>query len=251
MPIEEAKKRELVAGISGILRQSPLHATLDTQRVAMAFSMVLDNVEPGQPIDLQHLYQWLVSQNANEKDSLELCVVLKLREDKLGVQFTAPAKAQYMDKEVLDDLAGRFQTKAERAQGWDKKAAEASPPPPGAKQSTWEPTKKKGQEKTHRAYPAVLAASVLAAVGYWGWTFSVANEPLRPATVVDTAALKCQELIANDRIVVCRLTREQFAAETKDAIMTRADVTLRELRSTRGAQVIYVKVENRLKIRRP
>ncbi|MCC7110282.1 MAG: hypothetical protein IT382_13400, partial [Deltaproteobacteria bacterium] len=70
MPIEEAKKRELVAGITAILRQSPLHSAIDTQRLALAFSMVLDNVEPGQPIDLQHLYQWLISQNAPEKDAL-------------------------------------------------------------------------------------------------------------------------------------------------------------------------------------
>lgn len=250
MPIEEAKKRELVAGISGILRQSPLHATLDVQRVAMAFSMVLDNVEPDQPIDLQHLYQWLVSQNANEKDALELCVVLKLREDKLGVQFTAPAKAQYMDKEVLEDLASRFQTKAERSQGWDKKAAEPAPPPPGVKEAAWAP-KKKGREKTHRAFPALLAACVLAGVGYWGWAISVSNPPLRPVAAVDTAGLKCNELKANDHVAVCKITRTVFAAESAEALRTRADATLRDVRSTTGAEILYVFVDDRLKIRRP
>ncbi len=251
MPIEEAKKRELVAGISGILRQSPLHATLDVQRVAMAFSMVLDNVEPDQPIDLQHLYQWLVSQNANEKDALELCVVLKLREERLGVQFTAPAKAQYMDKEVLEDLAARFQTKADRAQGWDKKAPEPLAPPPGPKQPGWTPSKKKDRDKTHRAFPAVLAASVLAAIGYWGWAVAVSNEPLRLVTTTDSAGLKCQELKSNDNLAICYITRQQFAGESVEALRTRADATLRELRSTTGANILYVMVDDRLKIRRP
>lgn len=252
MPIEEAKKRELVAGITSILRQSPLHATLDTQRLAMAFSMVLDNVEPGQPIDLQHLYQWLVSQHANEKDSLELCVVLKLREDKLGAQFTAPAKAQYMDPLVLDELAARFQTKADRSQGWDKKAAEqpAPPPPPGQKQTAWAP-KKGGKEKTSRAYPIVLALTLLSGIGYWGWRLSIANPPMRLVTATDVAGLKCIELKANERIAICKVTRQQFAAESEAAFKTRADATLRELRSNPGSQVIYVMVDDRLKIRRP
>ncbi|OGQ18615.1 MAG: hypothetical protein A2138_14585 [Deltaproteobacteria bacterium RBG_16_71_12] len=251
MPIEEAKKRELVAGITAILRQSPLHATLDTQRLAMAFSMVLDNVEPGQPIDLQHLYQWLVSQKANEKDALELCVVLKLREDKLGAQFTAPAKAQYMDQLVLDELAARFQTKADRGQGWDKKAAEPSPPPPPAQKATaWAP-KKRGQQKTNRVFPVLLGASLLAGIGYWGWMLTIANPPLRPVTVADTAGLKCTELKANERVAICTITRQQFAAEPVDAIKTRADVTLRELSNDHGSQIIYVMVDGRLKIRRP
>ncbi|MBI1948182.1 MAG: hypothetical protein HYS27_21005 [Deltaproteobacteria bacterium] len=250
MPIEEAKKRELVAGITAILRQSPLHATLDTQRLAMAFSMVLDNVEPGQPIDLQHLYQWLISQHANEKDALELCVVLKLREDKLGAQFTAPAKAQFMDQLVLDDLAGRFQTKADRAQGWDKKAAEPLPPPPGQKQEAWAPKKGK-RDKTHRAFPVLLVCCVLAGAGYWGWALSTANPPLRIVTVADSAGLKCTELKANPNIAICWITRQQFAAESEDAIKTRADVTLRELQRDHGSQVIYVMVDDRLKIRRP
>lgn len=251
MPIEEAKKRELVAGITAILRQSPLHATLDTQRLAMAFSMVLDNVEPGQPIDLQHLYQWLVSQHANEKDSLELCVVLKLREDKLGAQFTAPAKAQYMDQLVLDELAARFQTKADRSQGWDKKAAELPPPPPPAqKQKGWAP-KKGGKDKTKRLYPIVLTLCVLGGVGYWGWRFATANPPMRQVAVTDTAGLKCAELKANERIAICKVTRQAYAAESEDALKTRADVTLRELRKSPGSQVIYVMVEDRLKIRRP
>lgn len=251
MSIDEAKKRELVAGITVILRQSPLHASVDTQRLAMAFSMVLDNVEPGQPIDLQHLYQWLVSQNAPDKDALELCVVLKLREDKLGAQFTPPAKAQYLDQAVLDDLAARFQTKADRAQGWDRKGPELPPPPPppSSKQGRWAP--KKGAKGPSRALPVTLAVSALAAIGFWSWAVSTSAKPLRPVALTDTAGLKCLELKANDHVAMCKIGRDQYAAEGVDALKMRADVSLRELRKAQGTEIIYVSVEDRLKIRRP
>lgn len=251
MPIEEDKKRELVAGITVILRQSPLHATIDTQRLAMAFAMVLDNVEPGQPIDLQHLYQWLVSQKASEKDALELCVVLKMREDKLGVQFTAPMKAQFMDPAVLDDLALRFQSKAERAQAWDKKAAEPLPQSLGEKKpEAWTP-KKGAKGKPHRVYPILFVVMLLSSVGYWGWRISTAAEPMRPIALVDAAGLKCVELKANNEVAICKVTRQYYANETKESLKTRADVSLRELKKAKGVSIIYVSVENRVKLRRP
>lgn len=251
MPIEEAKKRELVAGITAILRQSPLHTTIDTQRLALAFSMVLDNVEPGQPIDLQHLYQWLISQNAPEKDALELCVVLKLREDKLGAPFTAPAKAQYMEPAVLEALAARFQTKAERSQAWDKKAAEQPLPASlGEKKDPgWRP-KKGGKDNRKRNLLITFATVVLSGVGFWSWMLGTVKEPMRPVALTDPAGLKCVEIKANADVAFCKLTRQVYAAETKEGLAARADVTLRELRKGKGIKILYVAVEDRVKLRR-
>lgn len=250
MAFEEAKKRELVAGITVILRQSPLHNVIDTQRLAMAFSLVLDNVEPGQPIDLQHLYQWLISQKAPDKDALELCVVLKLREDKLGAQFTPPAKAQFLDPAVLESLAAKFQGKADRSQAWDRKGPDPAAELPATKQAAWAP-KKGAKGKPHRAYPIILALSVAGAIGFWAWRIAIAVPPLRAVVLTDAAGLKCVELKANERVAMCTITREQFAAQPMDAWNTRADVSLRELRKEKGTEIIYVMVENRLKIRRP
>jgi hypothetical protein len=250
VPIDDAKKRELVAGITAILRQSPLHATIDTQRLAMAFSMVL--VEPDQPVDLQHLYQWLISQNAKDKDALELCVVLKMRGEKIGAQFTAPTKAQYMDQAVLDDLAGRFQVKAERAQAWDKKAPEPLPASLGEKKEppAWTP-KKGGKQKPNRALPIVLVLTVVGGVGYWGFLLSTSAQPMRPVTLTDANGLKCDELTANERLGICRISRQTFAAETGDKLKTKAEATFAEVKKQKGTKVLFVMVDNRLKLRLP
>src|ERR1043166_2190275 len=78
---------------------------LDVQKLSMAFRMSLDMLAPGQPLELEPLFNFLVKElKAPEKQVIELCCILKARESRLGVTFDAPMKVKALTPDQLSTI---------------------------------------------------------------------------------------------------------------------------------------------------
>jgi hypothetical protein len=237
--VEEQKKREIVKQIGALARNSQVVGTgvLDVQRLSMAFSMVLDNVEDGQPIELQSLFDYLLEQKLPEKSVIELCVVLKSREERLGVQFTPPHKVSFLGPEVIEGILEKFNARADKATTFEKPREDA---PAIAAGPGWAPDKAKKGISQRTKLLATLGVCVVGLIGFYSWYFSTRAPPtIEVPVAANTAGIPCAKLIIDSAIARCFVPYTSYAKLGDDAMRARGQLTLNEVKR-QGASKLYV-----------
>lgn len=262
--MEEQQKTDLVRGFTSIVRQSQLAGAVDIQRLGMAFRMTLDSIEPGQPIELQPLFDFLVKeQKAAEPAVVELCVVLKAREARLGCLFTSPGKTQYLGPEVIEHILGQFAARNERAPAGAFEKRESSSkqpispglagiprtPGPSPEPEVRNPART-GAPNTRR-YIVALAVTALGCVGFYGWHNVTIKPPIHAITApVDPGALPCTALVTDGAHAICDIPLTLWTNNAADVkaralvtkiILSRDGLNLLSVRTTEDGNIVFMK----------
>jgi hypothetical protein len=240
VPLDDSKKRDVISNITTLLRQTKLAGNVDMQRMGLAFSMVLDNVDAGEPIDLQSLYDWLTREaKVDERAVVEMCVVLKAREHRLGVEFKVPAKLQSLSADVVEKILDKFNAGAGKSATWDRKDTAKSPGPssPG-----FVPGKKTPVKRIAGADPrmlVVLGVLLVAMIGWYAYYLGTKTPPLQEVKLTDSSGLPCTSLKVNTKTAFCEIPAELYNKEG-EALRARAEITKAELKRTRGVESLWV-----------
>jgi hypothetical protein len=230
VPIEEQQKNALVNNFTLLVRQTQTPG-VEVQKLSIAFRMAIDAIEPDQPIDLESLFQYLTQeQKVAEKDVLELCVILKSREDKLNVRFTPPAKAAWMSAQQIEKIVNAFNARVDKA--WDKRAPEAAKPAGGSSNTTtkqWQPVKSKkgaGPRSKTPFYVGGLIATIIAFFAFEGWYQSTKVAPLteQPPPQV-TGGLPCQKWETDGKTSICWVPKAVWDRGPEATLKTQATQT--------------------------
>jgi hypothetical protein len=250
VPIEQEKKRDVIHNITMLLRQTKLAGQVDVQRMGMAFSLVLDEVEAGQPVDLTSLYDWLVREaKMDERAVVEVCVVLKAREQKLGVDLKLPQKLEGLSAEVVEQILEKFNASAGKSATFDRREVSGkSAASPGPK-SSFQP--KKGaqrKEGTDRRLVGVFVVLLLACGGYWGYALSTREPPLQEIPSADPTWLPCAPLKVNRRVAVCTIPVALWKQDG-EALRSRAEIMKRALARDHNTEILYVQTAEDTKTR--
>lgn len=215
----------------------------------MAFRMTIEDLEPGQAIELEPLFQYMVSDLAvAEKDALELCIVIASRKEKLGFPITLPAKAQNLSTEAIESIVELHNDKRPITGSWEIKKEAESAAQKGAGDKAWAPdTRKKKPGLSRQArLGSALALSVVAAIAFNAWMSATAGPPIEKI-VAPADGLPCLELITNGTTAVCTMARAVFLAMPKETLGAKATITRSALR-TLGVTTIWVKTAENNKV---
>ncbi len=245
--MDDQHKTALVNSFTNIVRQSGV-AGIDAQRLGMAFRMSLEGDQT--VIELQPLFDYLTKdQGVPEQSVLELCVILKAREEKLSVTF-APAEKQ---AELPDAAVQKIMTAFHGRVGtWDKTGEVVLPPKPGAAaEPGWAPKKdnKRGDKRPRtntRVLAAALGVCVLAGIFFFGWRAKTLKPPMREIPI--PAGVKCAHVQSDGTTAICDVTRamvksmdrptlEALALNNKRALRTRMIV----VRTLEDQKIIILK----------
>lgn len=249
MPIDEQQKSNLVTSFTALVRQAQLPG-VEVQRIGMAFRMALDVVEPDQPIDLASLHEFLVQeQKVPQQASLELCVILKSREERLGVVFTVPPGAQMLPASEVERIVGAYN--ARLGASWEKKAPEPVKPPPGAPAPSSAPLPARRQA-SGRGRTVVLgglfAASLAGAAGFFAWRQANMGPPLVEIHHSATApGLPCSKLVVSGPTAICDVSKALVDADAPETLRAKARLT-RDHYAPQGVRTVLVRLEGSGKI---
>ena len=245
MPIDDQAKNSLVINVSNLVRHS--HVKVDVQRLSLAFRMSIDTLEPGEPVELEPLFQYMVSDLAiPEKEALELCIVIASRKDKLGFPFSLPLKAQNLSNDAVERVLEVHNEKRAVTGSWDVKKPEPEKAPAKKTERGWEPEKKKKKPSGPSRQALLggsLAVAVVAAIAFNGWMSATAGPPIEEvATPVD--GLPCVKLIVSNATAICTLPSAVFNGMAEETTGAKATLTKAALKA-KGVKTIWVKlVEN-------
>ena len=89
----------LLIAFNNVMIRSQLAGRIDLQKAAAAFSTILQERAPDQPLALSKIYDVLLQMKAPEVHVREVLFFLKSREDKLGLTMELPAKLQALSAE--------------------------------------------------------------------------------------------------------------------------------------------------------
>lgn len=253
MPIDEQQKNGLVTGFTALVRQAQLPG-VEVQRLAMAFRMALDVVEPDQPIDLASLHEFLVTeQKVPARASIELCVILKSREDRLGVTFTVPPQAEQLPASEVERIVTAFNARSGAA--WDKKGPEPAKPASGASPPSPSPSPyprpRRGQVASDGRRTLVLSATlgvvVVLAVTFFVWRQANLGPPIVEVPVTPGASgLPCTKIVTNGSVAICDVPKA-VAEGPPETLRAKARLTLDDL-SSRGVKKVLVRLQGTGKI---
>lgn len=268
--VSDAQARSsLVTSFGNIVRQSGI-AGIDGQRLSMAFRMTLDSMEPGAPFELQQLFDYLVNeQKVPEPAVVELCVILKSREARLGVQLVAPKKTQlpYLSPDKAEQIIKDFNHRVDKAIGGYEKTGEistsgASSPSgkttPG--QKAWRPSpnevsgsvSRKKQNQAPRSktplYAGILAVVVASGIGFLLYRNSTLEPEMKEVPVpADLPGFKCTHLTTNGKVAYCDIPDALAASLSQDAMNTQATMTKAGLIGA-GVNLLYIRSETKQRI---
>jgi hypothetical protein len=261
-PAPADARSNLVSAFGNIVRQAQIPG-IDVQRLSMAFRMTLDGMDPGQPIELQQLFDYLVNdQKVDEKAVVELCVILKSRESKLGVQLVPAKKTQlpYLTPEKAEAMIVAFQIRVDKNVGtWEKSgeistvASSSSTGKTTPGQKAWRPSpgdvkKGKGPRSKTPIYVGALVVAILGAVAFFGWRQSTLEPEMKSIPVpTDLPGLKCTHITTNGPIAICDIPDALAASLTPDAMATQATMTKGALIGA-GVSTLYVRNEAKQRI---
>jgi hypothetical protein len=259
VPAPSDATSNLVTAFGNIVRQAQIPG-IDVQRLSMAFRMTLDSMEPGSPIELEPLFQYLVSEmKAPEKSVVELCVILKSREAKLGVQFVPAKKTQlpYLTPEKSEAMIVAFQIKVDKNVGtWEKSgeistAATQSTGKTTPGQKAWRPSdskKGKGPRSKTPVYAGILVLVVAGGIAFFAWERSSVEPEMKVVPVpADLPGLKCTKLTTNGSVAICDIPDALAASLSPDAMATQAQMTKGGLIGA-GVNTLWVRSETKQRI---
>lgn len=253
MPIDDAQKTQLVINVANIVRHS--HVKVDAQRFGMAFRAILEDLEPGQAIDLDPIFHYFMSEmGVGEKEALELCIIIASRKDKLGFPIILPVKAQNLTPEALEIIVGQAKAKAPTTGSWGK--AEPDKPPPGKKVADpppmWAPDKKKQKKagpgmSSQRKLLTALGVIVFVGVGFHSYLAGTREDPI--AEVEVPAGLPCKTIITNGTgVAICDMPQAIFQETPSETLKAKGLMTKSALKS-HGVKDLWVRMDETKRIK--
>jgi hypothetical protein len=251
VPIDDAQKTQLVTNVANIVRHS--HVKVDAQRFGMAFRAILEDLEPGQPIDLDPIFHYFMSEmGVGEKEALELCIIIASRKDKLGFPITLPVKAQQLTTDALETIVGQAKAKAPITGSWGK--TEPDKPLPGKKTEApnmWSPDKKKKKARPamsqQKKLLIALIAAVFAGVSFHSWLAGTRENPIVEVEI--PAGLPCSKIITNDGgVAICDMPTAAFTSTPTETLKAKGLMTKSGLKQ-HAVKEIWVRLEESRKIR--
>ena len=208
----------------------------DGQKLSFAFRMMLDELEPGESIDLEGLYGALIRDLKQPSSAiLELCVVLRSRLQRFG-EVALPKEASEIEVEQLQAITQRFEDRWRQQQLLQ--AAEKEVEGPFAEKDKSDPdvpvfAAPKKRRTIAGANANLVISLIVCFVGTLGWASFrwLTKEPvavaIHPAKA--GAGLPCGPgSYANAQNAVCKVTKEFLDNEKPAALQTRAQVTKRQ-----------------------
>ena len=249
MPIDDAQKAQLVTNVANIVRHS--HVKVDAQRFGMAFRAILEDLEPGQAIELDPIFHYFQSEmGVAEKEALELCIIIASRKDKLGFPINLPTKAQNLTAEALEIIVGQAKAKAPTTASWGK--GEPEKPPPGKKAAApvWAPDKKKKKGprmSSQRKLLLVLGTLGFVGVGFHSYLAGTRENPIVEVEV--PAGLPCKAIITNGAgVAICDLPQAIFKETPPETLKAKGIMTKSALKP-QGVKDLWVRIEETKRIK--
>jgi len=256
--VDDQQKTALANSFSNIVRQTQTPG-VDVQRLAMAFRMTIDRLEPGQPVELQPLLEYLVQeQKVAEAAAVELCVVLKSREQKLNVVFAPVQQQSFLSEEQVAKIVATFNAKVDRSVGTWEKTGEVGTIPkstPGTaipKSSPGQPAfggkrSKAGPRSRVPIYAGILGVCIVGAIVFFTWRQQTQEPELHEVPPVpDTAGVHCLRLITNGSAAICEIPKALAQSMPKETLESQAQITKRALGT--GVQTLMVRTREDQKI---
>jgi hypothetical protein len=230
LPIDDQTKTAFVANVAALVRSSPVK--VDVQRLSMAFHMSIDGLEPGQPVELQPLFEHMMTSLAvAEKEALQLCVIIGSRQDKLGLPITLPLKAQTLSAEAVERIIAVHNEKRTVTGTWEVRKPEPEKPPVKKGEPGWEPSKEKqGPSRRPLVLGSVLAVGVVAAVGFNLWLASTKVPIIKVPPPV--GGVPCVDIITNKTTAICTIPLAVWSSTPKETMAAKILVTKSGLRSS-------------------
>ncbi len=238
--MDDQQKTALANSFSNIVRQTQTPG-VDVQRLAMAFRMTLEQLEAGQPIELQPLFDYLVQeQKVAEQAVLELCVVLKSREQKLNVVFAPAQKQTFLTEEQTQKMVAAFNAKVDRSVGTWEKTGEVGGIPkstPGTAipksqpgMDGLKPKKKRGPTSRVPIYAGILGTCVVGAIVFFTWRQQTSEPEMHEVPPIpDSAGVHCTHLITNGNAAICEIPKSLAASMPRQTLESQAQITKRAL----------------------
>lgn len=252
MPIDDAQKTQLVTNVANIVRHS--HVKVDAQRFGMAFRAILEDLEPGQAIDLDPIFHYFTQEmGVGEKEALELCIIIASRQEKLGFPITLPVKAQQLTTDALETIVGQAKAKAPITGSWGK--VEPDKPPPGKKVAeppVWAPDKKKKKKagpamSQQRKLLVLLGIMLFVGVGFHSYLAGTRENPVVEVEV--PAGLPCLRIITSGTgLAICELPQRVFASTPAETLKAQALLTKGGLKR-QGVKEIWVRIDETKRIK--
>ena len=246
--MDEQTKSTVLKNFASTVRQVAAPG-IDAQRLTMALGVVLDNTQVGELVHLAPLLEYIVNEmKAPETSAVELAVILKSREQKIGVTFSVPDKVNYLGQEAISRILAAFTAKTEKTTSWEKPSAEiekqAAAAPPPAPAPGFVPKKK---TKKHAADPAdysrqlagMLGISVVLCIAFWVYrqeTIEPGPEDV-PVTAI-SGGLSCLNIQRSGGNLFCEISKADWQKGPLEALEAKADITKTALK----ARKIYVRV---------
>jgi ABC-type amino acid transport system permease subunit len=237
---DDQQRTALINAFTSIVRQSQLEG-VDTQRLSMAFRMTLEALEPGQPVELQSLYDYLVKeQKAPEKSVVELCVILKSREPRLGIQFVPPQQAMmpFLSMDQQDRIVAQFTARENKQYDKSSENKPAAPPAP-IPGKAWQPDRSKRDPNARtKALAAGLALVVVLAIAFFSWRQSTLIPAMKTPDVppVIAGGLTCAIFTSNGNTALCEMHKAALKALPSEAIEAQASI----MKTALGVHSLFV-----------
>jgi hypothetical protein len=239
VPIDD-QQRSLVTSFTALVRQAQLPG-VDAQRLGMAFRMALEQMQPGKPVDVRPLFDWLVrDQKIAESAVVDFFVILKSREDRLGATFMVPQKVMWLPPQEIERALNAFQARIDRARATAEPARPAAPAFPAPAPGPAPAARRLGERPTWLPYALALGLVALAGVGFFVWR-AVAHTPIVAIAPPAGGGLACTRLVTDKRAAMCDLPQSVWDAGPEETLRAQATLTHGALAAS-GVQRLFVRI---------
>lgn len=196
---------------------------------------------PGQPVELQSLYDYLVQeQRITPRAVLEFCVIVQSRASKMGVEFSLPAQARELTPEAMERVVKQFNRKIGLVEGRQEPEA-----PQGIAQPEveWAPDKKRTSSKgPNKGLVAALALVAAAGAVVIGVRSSSAQAALQEVSLNQVwNGIQCARVLAGGEVAICDLPVAAWAPGRAPQVEAGAR-RLRESLASRGVKRVVVRL---------
>jgi hypothetical protein len=253
--VEESTRQNLVMAFSNVVRTSALAGVVDLQRASMGFAALLERDETATEFDLGELHSFLVEQGGPVSAVDEVCVFLKSREGRFGLQMHLPPHLAGLDEAAREALVQTFTnrgaTSATRA-GRTPTTGTISPSQTGIaappKSGTWEPPKQGGKSGPRPLYVA-FAVLLVAGIVNGGYMMLSHTPPPQPIVMNDPAGLPCVNATVTGGNVICYLPASFVKENSVAVIDAKAAISLTFVQSRGHRRLLVLSLEDHRMIR--
>jgi hypothetical protein len=184
-----------------------------------------------------------------EQLALELCVILRSREERLRVTFVMPEKVNFMGAERMEQVVRAFNSKQDTTGSWEKKSGEVPKPGTSEKSSpAWQPDKRKKGPPPNRtkALLGTLVVGVLGLAGFYGWRAATAAPPIVEVQLADDGLPCGGKVQMSGAIAICAVSQAWYDGQPPETVKAKADITKKALASQGVTQLQVLTIEKNL-----